>query len=491
MDHAIIDYLIVIAFVLITLYIGLRAGRGIKDIREYAIANKTYGTGALVLAYLATDIGGGVILDDTGCVFSDGIIVTAAVSCFVFMFIVRAFLIAPKMVYFDGCLTMGDVMEALYGIPSKVIAGILGTIHAIILSGMQLIVLGTICEYLLDIKPLWSVVTGGLIMAAYSAYGGIKAVTSTDIFQFIILVIIIPIITGTAIEHAGGIVEMFSLVPAEKLTVLGHEKFSYYLVIFVMWNIFQAGLIDPAIIQRMLMGKTGRQLRNQYLIIAAFDPALRLALTFVGLAGIVLYSTLAPQNVVIHMVQELLPMGVKGLAIAGLFGALMSTGDSYLHAAGLTFTRDVVKPLCAVRGITLNELLWARASTFLVGLGSIAVGLQGIKILDLALIAGGLIGPLLMFPLISGIVGLRPDQKSFYTGAIFALIAFGLCKLFLPASQNHLSILICTLANGVGFFGAHVLQHGGLAIVHRTPEATQEILWTPQKESFNFSPDCT
>ena len=35
-----LDGLIVAAFLLITLVVGLRAGRGIKDIREYAIANR-------------------------------------------------------------------------------------------------------------------------------------------------------------------------------------------------------------------------------------------------------------------------------------------------------------------------------------------------------------------------------------------------------------------------------------------------------------------
>jgi SSS family solute:Na+ symporter len=40
MNYLSVDYLIVYAFLALTLIIGLRAGRGIKDIREYAIANK-------------------------------------------------------------------------------------------------------------------------------------------------------------------------------------------------------------------------------------------------------------------------------------------------------------------------------------------------------------------------------------------------------------------------------------------------------------------
>jgi len=54
------DYLIVYAFLLMTLIIGLRVDRGIKDIRAYAPADKQFGTITLTLTYLATMIGGAV-----------------------------------------------------------------------------------------------------------------------------------------------------------------------------------------------------------------------------------------------------------------------------------------------------------------------------------------------------------------------------------------------------------------------------------------------
>ena len=40
MDTFSIDHLIIYAFLLITLVVGLRAGKGVKDIREYAIGDK-------------------------------------------------------------------------------------------------------------------------------------------------------------------------------------------------------------------------------------------------------------------------------------------------------------------------------------------------------------------------------------------------------------------------------------------------------------------
>ncbi len=73
MAYLSIDYLIVYTFLAITLLIGLRAGKGVKDFREYAIANKVYGTFTLTLTFLATNIGGASLLDGTAGVFANGI----------------------------------------------------------------------------------------------------------------------------------------------------------------------------------------------------------------------------------------------------------------------------------------------------------------------------------------------------------------------------------------------------------------------------------
>ena len=74
MQYFSIDFLILYALLGITLFIGLRTGRGIKDIREYATGNKEFTTGALVLTWLATDIAGETILDMSHSIRTEGII---------------------------------------------------------------------------------------------------------------------------------------------------------------------------------------------------------------------------------------------------------------------------------------------------------------------------------------------------------------------------------------------------------------------------------
>ena len=471
MDHAIIDYLIVIAFVLITLTMGLRAGWNVKDMREYAIANKTFGTGALVLTLLATNIAGYSVLSDSASVFSDGIIMTITLFSVAISFLIIAIWIAPKAALFDDCITMGDLMHRFYGTNSGILAGILGLLNAIFISGMELVVLGIICETLLGIKASWGVGVGGFILAAYVAHGGIKSVTITDVFQFMVLAIFIPLIAYVAVSEVGSIEAVFMKVPAERLAVFSHPNFSFYLTLFLMWSI-PAGIIDPALIQRLLMAKYGRQLRNQYLAAAAFDPTFRLGIMLIGLAGLVLYPHIESKEVVSTIIHKLLPVGIKGMAMAGVLAVCMSTIDSYIHAAGVTLVHDIVRPICAQRGAPIDELRWVRYATVMMGFVAIAIGLYATDIMGLCLSALGFTAPLLMFPLLSGVVGLKTDKTSFYTALWSTLVAFGLAKWLLPSTLSHFTILISTVVNGLAFFGTHIVQNKGLAIVDLRESAT-------------------
>ncbi len=470
MNYFSIDYLIVYAFLLITLIIGLRAGRGIKDIREYAVANKTFSTAALVLTFLATDLAGESVLDLAGGVSKEGIILSVVFIVGVCGgFLAQALFIAPNIVYFKQSITMGDVMGTLYGVNSKIITGLLGFFTAICIAGMEITVLGLLCESLLGIDYRWGVGLGGIVLASYSAHGGIKSVTVTDIFQFIILLVVIPMITILALKHAGGIKTVLTQVPSTQLQIFNHPNFHYYLVLFLGKVIFQFPMIDPALIQRFLMAKTRSQLRNQFLTLAVFSPALYLTIMLMGMAGLILYPTLAGQQVVPQIINDLLPIGIKGMAIAGLFAVTMSTVDSFLHAAGLTLVHDVIKPLSDKRGMAIKELNWAKYATLFVSLFAIAIGFaRAENLYNFLLISYEFTCPLLAFPLWCGIIGLKPDQRAFYAAAGVTSGALILSKLLLPKTHSYLSALISVIVNGIVFLSIHAIRNQGFVMVSRT-----------------------
>jgi Na+/proline symporter len=481
MHYLSIDYLIVYAFLLITLVIGLRSGRGIKSVREYIVANKSFGTMALVLTYLATNIAGASVFNVTGVIFNDGVIITAALLMLMLTFLFRALFIAPHAVKFPTCLTMGDLVGTLYGPTSKIMAGFLGLFTTFCIATMELSMLGEVGQSLLGWPNQGTIVLGGILLALYTAHGGIKSVTTTDVFQFLVLLIGIPILAIVTIEEAGGMKAIFAQVPQERLQVWNHPQFTHYLTLALVWLI-PLGMVDPCEIQRMLMGKSRKQLRNQFLIISVFDPSLQLTLMLIGLAGLVLYPHIEGLQLIPHIVHHLLPEGLRGLIMAGLFGVVTSTIDSYLHAMGVTAVHDILQPALGYRFKETVEIRYTQYATVLLSLGAIYAALHTQNFLGLLVLSLELAGPLLMVPIIAGMMGLKPDSKVFYGATVVTLVAYLIAKLKLPAEQGHFVALVSVLANGVSFFGFHGLRHKGFVTVQSTQSTTY--LYQPPRKTF-------
>ncbi|MEL6413093.1 MAG: hypothetical protein AAFQ08_03135, partial [Bacteroidota bacterium] len=145
-----LDHQIVYGFLLLTLLYGLYVGRNNKDIADYAIARKSYGTSTLVLTLLATQIGGFSTLGKVQSIFSDGLIMSAAAIGYPISYLFLAFFVAPRMERFEGCLTLGDVMGRLYGPTSKWVTGVVGFVYSIIIVASQMLALSFVCTSLLQ-----------------------------------------------------------------------------------------------------------------------------------------------------------------------------------------------------------------------------------------------------------------------------------------------------------------------------------------------------
>ena len=291
-----IEHLIVYTFLAATLLIGLWAGRGIKNIREYAIANKMYGTGVLTITFLATYLGGSNTIDVQQHLLNYGLVAGLDPLGTALMLLYAGAFIVPKMLRFYRCITLGDMMHELYGLQGGVITGIIGGVYTIALVGVQVLALGYICENTLGWSKDLSIGIGGAILILYASLGGVKSVTITDVFQFIVFVIVIPIIANLAIGKAGGIQTIFSQLPAEKLTVYEHEEFPRYFFVFLVVCLFPAFLSAPPTVQRILMVQNRQQASNMLFITSGFLVVVRTLVILTGLAVLVLAPNIQPST---------------------------------------------------------------------------------------------------------------------------------------------------------------------------------------------------
>jgi hypothetical protein len=81
-----------------------------------------------------------------------------------------------------------------------------------------------------------------------------------------------------------------------------------------------------------------------------------------------------------------------------------------------------------------------------------------------------------MFPLLGGIMGLKPEKKAFYVSAAVSVLTFLLSKIFLFDAHSYFLPLICVGMSGIAFFSVHFVQHGGLVWINYG-EGRESRLW--------------
>lgn len=475
-----IDNIIVIIFLIITFIVGLRASKHIKDIAEYAIGNKVFGSGILTITILATYITGSKGIGYAGYVFDDGILpILSTILCgviFCFSFII--FFILPRIKYFDGCLTTAELMGQIYGTKTRFTIGILGSFYTITLVTLQIIWLGNVAE-LLGMPKLWGIIFGGTFLIIYSSTGGIKSVTITDLIQFIAVMIMIPMIAYVVLNKVGGMESLITKIPTQYFDILHHPNLKDYLI-YCVWYIFPAFPLSFPFIQRMLMARNSKQLTNSYYISMFFLIIFFGLLTLIGLSAIVLKETgdvnipSRGSEIITYLINNYFFAGAKGILAIGLIGAVMSTADSFLNSGALLLSHDVIKPVCDKKNINIDELKLARYSTF--GLGIIAViasvnnvlpRIQYAGIVDLAKginIASEIVALIFTIPLIAGIIGLKGSSLSFFIPSIITTVTFIIGKLFF---DNELLIPISVVINLISFFISHYILNKGFIMVKR------------------------
>jgi len=498
MNYFSIDAIIVYAFLLITLVVGLWAGRNVKTIQEYAIANRAYGTGVLSMTMLATYLTGSQAIGYAGYVFDNGVffpLITRVFCGVIICFLFIARYITPKIHQFIGCLTMAEVMGQLYGQKARIWIGALGTLYSLIMVTLQIIWLGYIGEFI-NIPSQWSIFLGGVFLMMYASRGGMKAIAITDVLQFIAVTVLVPLAANVLLNKFEGIKDVFTHVPSKNFNFFQHLNAKEFWVPFI-WYLFPAFPLSFPFMQRMLMARDTKQIANSQYISIFYLTIFYILLTLVGLAAIAL-KTMGDVNmpqegskVFIYLVKTYFPVGIKGTVGIGLIAAVMSTADSFLHSAGILVAHDVIKPLLKTRRHTVNILKISQYATFFLGLIALCIALnyqvlprilygnihwgKGINILR------DFVAIVFTIPLIAGIMGLKTDARSFFTPLVATGITFFISRLFLPDSWF---MPVTIVINLVSFLGTHFVQNKGFSLIHRMYTIMEvNTCWNPSLKS--------
>jgi SSS family solute:Na+ symporter len=449
-----IDLTIVGVFLLITLVIGIWHGRGIKDLTTFSIAERNYTTAVLVATVTATYLGGESALGSAEETFKYGIFFMIAYCGDVAYSLIIALVVAPRIDKYRNCISIGDMIEKSYGKTAKIITGITGTLKCITTLGGQVSAIGYVSHYFLGLTHLHGILIGIGIIIIYSASGGVKAVTITDVIQFVVLMITIPMICNLGLAKVGGYTNLFNALPTSHagISALSNKDLIRNVDIFLIMCL---SFVGPTTAPRLLMAKNSQQAVVTFYYSALIYGIFFTLISLIGLSAKILKPDL---NAVLALpyIIDLLPHGLRGLAIAGLVAIVMSTADSVVNTASVLIVNDIIVPLSKRVISEERKLKIARLSTILVGTFSIIAAVSWKSILDILIISCSFWTPIVVVPFLFALLGFRVEKKSFLISAIGGSLVLIIWKILKVQTYVYFSAAIPgMIGNAIFFFASH------------------------------------
>lgn len=235
----------------------------------------------------------------------------------------------------------------------------------------------------------------GLAFAAvfYTALSGLYGVVYTDLIQFALAMIgsiALAVIAWLDLESKGGFVENIQAAPGYTLDTLkmfptmgaNLETLSFFVFILVM-PLYSA--VGPGFfLQRILAAKSERDAALSMGWFAVCHMILRSwPWVVVAAASLVYFPTIGDsEQAYPAMLNSLLPVGLKGIMIASLLAAFMSTLDTHLNWGSSYIVNDIYQPFMAKDKPKKHYVFIARLSMMLLVVVALLIASTLTSILD-------------------------------------------------------------------------------------------------------------
>lgn len=363
MNLPFLDWSFIIAYFIFAFGVGLyfskKAG---KNIESFFISGRTLPWWIAGTSMVATTFAADTPLAITEIVAKNGIAGNWLWWNFVFGGMLTVFLFA-KLWRRSEVITDIEFTEVRYcGKPAAILRGFralyLGLPINCIIMGWVILAMASILEVALAF-PKWQAIVISLIIAVfYSVLSGFWGVVATDFIQFIIAMVGSISLAIISVNHIGGMEALKSKVLTvhpealnffPKIGSVTMPILTFFIYVAVQWWSTWYPGAEPGgggyVAQRMFATKNERHAVFSTLWFNIAHYALRpWPWILVALASLVVYPDLSdPKIGYPKMMMDFLPVGLKGLMIASLFAAFMSTIDTHLNWGASYIVNDFYK----------------------------------------------------------------------------------------------------------------------------------------------------
>jgi SSS family solute:Na+ symporter len=347
------DILVVAGYFAILLGISWWSAKRKKDeSADYFLAGRDIGWLAVGASLFASNIGSEHLVGLAGTGAASGFAVGHFEWLACLILLLLGWLFVPYYLR-SGVYTMPEFLERRYNAAARsyftwvsVIGYVLTKISVTLFAGG--VVLRAVTGWNFWTSAAVLIVVTGL----YTILGGLRAVIYTEVMQAVVLILGSATLALVGLSHAGGWSGLTAKVPADFFSMwkpISHPDFPWTGIVFGapilgVWY----WCTDQHIVQRVLAARNMTEARRGT-ILAGFLKILPVFIFVLpGVIAAALFTDIrgeAANAAYPALVTRLLPAGLKGLVLAGMLAALMSSLASAFNSCSTLLTWDVYRKL--------------------------------------------------------------------------------------------------------------------------------------------------
>lgn len=318
-------------------------------------------------------------------------------------------------------VTTPEYLEKRFNLASRVVFSlVLTTILVVTLAGA--VFMGAL---LLHNLLGWSVIASSvlicLIIGIYVIVGGMKTVLTLDFYQGIFVIMTLFIVMVAALYKLGGLDELAkaavkgnsgaqisSIIPPSDWSLFTNKFFPIQAVL--TWAPI-AGLgwltCNYGMAQRLLAAKNEQHAQKGLLAVSVLVVFYPTASYLIGCSMRIMMPNILPDEAFIKALTCMFPVGIRGILIAGMLAALLSTVDGMLTAGSTLFTEDFYFRIIRKSSGAAEQKMFVRMAEFFI-----------------------LIITMLLIPIIMKSVSVMTFIQSFYGDVLGVVVGIYLVGLF-------------------------------------------------------------
>jgi solute:Na+ symporter, SSS family len=298
-----IDWIIVAAYLLYIVYDGLRLTKKSSEVEGYFLANRSLPWWAVGLSVMATQLSAITLVGTTGQAYADGMRFVQFYFALPLAMIILCVTVVPFF-YRAKVFTAYEYLEKRFDVKTRALTSFFFLIQRGMSCGVIISAPSVVLSIVLGWNETVTVLVMGLSTVLYTMFGGVQAVTWTDVKQMIVIFVGMGVCLFVIIGQFPADVSLYdALHLAGAAGKLKTVDFSFSLTeTYTFWSGLIAALFlflsyfgcDQSQVQRFLTARSVSEGRTSLLMSAFVKIPMQFGILFIGVMVFVFYQFVKP-----------------------------------------------------------------------------------------------------------------------------------------------------------------------------------------------------